>query len=113
MSTDTYLHLSPWARDRLTVDEAVAVHARAAALDAHVSAVFSSGGWTVHAIGQALRASVYHAKGRLYTAINAALDDYARQKDILEEEVADLFGLAVALDYTNDELRTIRDQTDA
>lgn len=70
------------------------------------------GGWTVHATSAGIRASVYHQKGRLFTAISAALADFAVQRDILDEQLADLLGLTITEDFTDEELRTIRDQSD-
>ena len=91
-----YIHLSPWARNALTVDEIAGLHARAAALGAHVFATSSGGRWTVHAAGSGgAQAATYHAKGSLAVAINGTLDRYRDEQVRVDAELAAIMAQAL------------------
>jgi len=88
---------TPWARMALGTEDTAAIEARARALSARVTAVASSpsvaGPWTVHATsvpGNGIRESVIHGRGPLALVIAGVLDRFEAQREIVDEELADI-----------------------
>lgn len=87
------LRLTPWANHAIGTTEGRALDARAVALGASVTAGGEHGRWTVHATSKAggIMESVYHQPGALAVTIGSVLDDFEQQRDIVAEEIDDLF----------------------
>jgi hypothetical protein len=85
---------TPWARQAIGDDDAAGIEARAASLGARIVAVGSSpkGPWTVHvtSVSGSIRESAYHQWGSLTLLIGKMLDDFRKQRDMVDEQLADL-----------------------
>lgn len=110
----TRIDATPWARDALTPDEMAGLDARAAELGAHIHIGRTKDGrWNVHATGVGVRVSRVLQVGRLYPIVDDVLDEYAVEQRLTDEELGRLLGLSIALDFTNEELGVVREQSDA
>lgn len=86
------LRLTPWAAAALGESDRRALEAQAKSLGAYVTAGGQAGRWTVHAMSEhsAIRESVYHVRGPLAMVMGDVLADFAKQRDIVDEQLADL-----------------------